>query len=116
MTKDEARFATAKQKALLGTVGLCVGIAFGTANMFGYGQRTYMRLFSHCITGSAMSVAAWMSVRGLLVSRQSFPTMYKSGVPHNNRPLQHLRILNNTPGSISINRTPLPTFVHSRFA
>ncbi|KAI9011900.1 hypothetical protein CLU79DRAFT_771769 [Phycomyces nitens] len=115
MTKDDSKFTTVRQKALFGTFGLCVGIAFGTANIFGYGQRTYMRLFSQCMAGSAMSVAAWMSVRGLLVSRQRLPSMYKSGASHANRPLQHLRLLNNTPGSISINRTPLPTFVHSRY-
>ncbi|KAI7865294.1 hypothetical protein BDF14DRAFT_1827380 [Spinellus fusiger] len=61
MTKDEANFSSVKPGAFVGTVGLCMGIAYGTANLLGYSSHSYMRLLSRYMTGSAKSVATWMS-------------------------------------------------------
>ncbi|KAG0174128.1 hypothetical protein DFQ28_002748 [Apophysomyces sp. BC1034] len=115
MTTDDLRWAKMKQGAFVGgTVGLCVGIAFGTA--IGYGGRSYVQTISRYMARSAVSVAAWMSLRGFIPSQERFPTLlYQSAAAHANTPLQHLRLLNNAPGSISMT-APLPMFVHSRCA
>ncbi|KAI9496401.1 hypothetical protein BDB00DRAFT_869343 [Zychaea mexicana] len=100
-----------------GSVGLCVGLAIGATSLFGHSSsRSAGPTLSHYMASSVVSVAAWMSLRGLLLQpRERFPALlYQTGAVNANTPLEHLRLLNNAPDSISnMYQTPR-TFVHSR--
>ncbi|KAL1930191.1 hypothetical protein VTP01DRAFT_1345 [Rhizomucor pusillus] len=106
-----------------GAVGVCIGLAVGTTSLFGRpsgssssSSRTYATTVSKYMASSVLSIAAWMSLRGLLF-REPFPALlYQSGASHANRPLEHLRLMNNAPASISNMYQPpsMRTFVHSR--
>ncbi|KAI9244850.1 hypothetical protein BDA99DRAFT_528807 [Phascolomyces articulosus] len=99
-----------------GSVGLCVGLAIGATSLIGHStSRSAAPTLSHYMASSVVSVAAWMSLRGLLVPKDRFPALlYQTGAANANTPLEHLRLLNNAPGSISnMYQTP-KTFVHSR--
>ncbi|KAI9310452.1 hypothetical protein BX666DRAFT_2006228 [Dichotomocladium elegans] len=100
-----------------GSVGLCVGFAIGITSLFGHATSRLAAgpTLSHYMASSVVSVAAWMSLRGLLAPRERFPALlFQSGAAHGNTPLEHLRLLNNAPESLS-NMYQVPrTFVHSR--
>ncbi|KAI8374236.1 uncharacterized protein BYT42DRAFT_396148 [Radiomyces spectabilis] len=115
MDKSQAKFNMKRGAFFGGTVGLCMGIAIGSANLLGFSSRPYVQTVSRYMASSFVSVAAWLSIRGLM-SRERFPSLlYQSGAAHANTPLEHLRLLNNAPASISLPR-PMPIFVHSRCA
>ncbi|SAM01691.1 hypothetical protein [Absidia glauca] len=85
-----------KQKAFVGsTVSLCMGMAaLGTASFFGYNGR-YM-------VSSAVSLVALLGAQQL-IAKEPFPALlYQSSASHANTPLEHLRLLNNSPPTMSI--------------
>ncbi|KAG2226924.1 hypothetical protein INT45_010203, partial [Circinella minor] len=100
-----------------GSVGLCVGLAIGATSLLGHSiNRTTAPTLSHYMASSVVSVAAWMSLRGLLLPKDRFPALlYQTDVINANTPLEHLRLLNNAPGSISnMYQSTSKTFIHSR--
>ncbi|CAO3595886.1 unnamed protein product [Absidia cylindrospora] len=104
-----ATSSTFKQKAIVGsTFGLCMGVAaLGTANFFGYNGRTVSRY----MVSSAVSLATLLGAQQL-ITKEPFPALlYQSSASHANTPLQHLRLLNNSPPTMSI-QSNSPLFVH----
>ncbi|CAO3630345.1 unnamed protein product [Cunninghamella blakesleeana] len=100
--------STFKQKALVGsTFGICVGFA-ALGSFFGYNGKTV----SQYMASSAVSIAALLGAQQLLNAKEPFPALlYQSSASHANTPLQHLRLLNNAPPSMSI-QSNSPLFVH----
>ncbi|KAI8888462.1 hypothetical protein K501DRAFT_282771 [Backusella circina FSU 941] len=63
------------------------------------------------MAGSTLSVIALLSLRSLLMSPSGRITAQAS-----TKPLQHLKLLNYQPRSISVFSSTLPSYVHSRCA
>ncbi|CAO3632240.1 unnamed protein product [Cunninghamella echinulata] len=104
-TTTTATNTSFKHKAFVGsTFGICVGFAA----FFGYNGKTV----SQYMASSAVSIAALLGAQQLLNSKEPFPALlYQSSASHANTPLQHLRLLNNAPPSMSI-QSNSPLFVH----
>ncbi|CAO0792696.1 unnamed protein product [Mucor circinelloides] len=84
----------------LTNIGVCVSVVFGTAATFiGHKQNQPLRY-------TAASIVALIGIRGLLA---------KSSARSQLSPLQHLKVLNYQPRSISNSISPpTPRYVHSR--
>ncbi|KAL7308460.1 hypothetical protein PS15m_011660 [Mucor circinelloides] len=84
----------------LTNIGVCVSVVFGTAATFiGHKQNQPLRY-------TAASIVALIGIRGLLA---------KSSASSQLSPLQHLKVLNYQPRSISNSISPpTPRYVHSR--
>ncbi|KAI8991480.1 hypothetical protein BDF20DRAFT_831515 [Mycotypha africana] len=105
------------------TVGLCIGVVFGTAASFfrnNHGRFTSGSTSSITVsymTGSAVSLMAILSIRNLLLNA---PAARSSTTTATTRltPLQHLRVLNYQTRSISssISTEKVPLYVHNRYA
>ncbi|KAI8992367.1 hypothetical protein BDB01DRAFT_778234 [Pilobolus umbonatus] len=74
-----------------------------------------MSIMSKYMTSSAVSVAALLSIRGLLMSPEAMFIKQRRLVT-SKTPLQQLRLLNYEPRSISSLSPTLPMYVHSRCA
>ncbi|OBZ91171.1 hypothetical protein A0J61_00780 [Choanephora cucurbitarum] len=92
------------------TVGLCVSVVFGTA-------ATYLRnsnqiIMSRYMTGSAVSIVAFLSIRGFILNT---PTQKKKEITQQQglSPLEHLRVLNYQPRSISSILVNIPATVNT---
>ncbi|KAI8339741.1 hypothetical protein BC941DRAFT_469009 [Chlamydoabsidia padenii] len=101
-----------KQKAFVGgTVGLSMAMAaLATASFFGYNGRSVSRY----MVNSAVSLVALLGAQQL-ITKEPFPALlYQPSVFHANTPLEHLRLLNNSPPTMSIqSKSPLFAHIHN---
>ncbi|KAI8147057.1 hypothetical protein BJV82DRAFT_374987 [Fennellomyces sp. T-0311] len=105
---------TSTNRAFIGgAISLTAGLVVGTAGLLGFGDSA-AQVLSKCM-------AVWMNT--IAYHRIGFPKLLmESTASHRNGPLDHLRLLNNAPDSLSVlslsASQPPPTllFVHSRCA
>ncbi|KAI9492575.1 hypothetical protein BDB00DRAFT_873331 [Zychaea mexicana] len=91
-----------------GAISITAGLVFGTASFLGFGDSA-AQVLTKCMS-------AWMGHH----HRTGFPKLLmESAASHPNGPLDHLRLLNNAPESLSTLSTSAPSrrlFVHTRCA